>query len=165
MNTQLGTAILTGVFAFAGVIVAQATSMVISHINRRHKKHVLLREKYEELTERFFRFSDEYDTMQSSLPRDLSTRQTTTPTAIKIKSICHIYFPELSESASSMFDANLAVHLELMKLSLESPKDPPTLKLLSSEEGNKLHRTYRNAESEFEEKLFSKTFKSRYTKA
>ena len=55
MKPEILTAIIAASAVLCGVIISQAISLLLSFLDKRHKKHILLRQKYEEM---MFHFQD-----------------------------------------------------------------------------------------------------------
>jgi hypothetical protein len=121
MQIELTTAIIAGVAALAGVIISQAISITLSFLDKRHQKHILLRQKYEQL---MFLFQDSL--MYIPAVQNCRTVAEIQQNAYSIPAgralgLSHLYFPSLVDpltgyqqslisfygSVASVFDPNI----------------------------------------------------------
>lgn len=107
--------------ALCGVLVAQLVAMIQSRLERDHKKHVLLRTKYEEMATAFLNSLKWPSSLlyATSLQRivDLSNPAD----ANKVHMLCMIYFPPLLPATEVYIDA--CVSLYDNTVSLYNPSD------------------------------------------
>ena len=107
--------------ALCGVLVAQLVAMVQSRLEREHKKHVLLRTKYEEMAMAFL------DSLKwpSSLLYATSLEQivdlSVPADANKVHMLCTVYFPRLLQVSGAYIDACTALYDA--SVSLYNPDD------------------------------------------
>ena len=102
---EIKIAILTGIFALAGVLISQIQTWISSWIDHKYQRNVLLRTKYEEMTLLFLdslRWSTDL-TSCASPEGILAISQATN--ANKVHMLCSIYFPLLREVSGKCLDA------------------------------------------------------------
>jgi hypothetical protein len=101
MQKEILVAIIAASSALAGVIISATIALLLSIFDKKHKKQVLLREKYEEM---MFHFSASLVWIQSlngstTQKEVLALSQSTD--ARKALSLCLLYFPTLSDAANN----------------------------------------------------------------
>ncbi|MBC7961855.1 MAG: hypothetical protein H7Y05_02795 [Steroidobacteraceae bacterium] len=98
MCAEINPALLTGIFALSGVALSQATTATLSFLDKSHKRKVLLREKYEELSSCFL--------ASFEMPQKLMIYQGSTEAihplthqvyGNKMNMLALLYFPQLQE--------------------------------------------------------------------
>lgn len=95
MNQQILIAIITASAVLSGIIISQAISILLSFLDKRHKMHILLRQKYEQMT---FRFQDSllyYTNLVTCKTRDQLLQQTHSIPAMRAAGLALLYFPKL----------------------------------------------------------------------
>jgi hypothetical protein len=124
MKPEILTAIIAASAALGGVILSQAITITLSFFEKRHKKQILLRQKYEEM---MFHFSDSLSWIQDlhcCKTRHELFAQAQSPPSRKALSLCLLYFQDLSDTANqyifaqqeyyrfvaSSFDENLSAN-------------------------------------------------------
>jgi hypothetical protein len=113
MTQEINIAIIAASSAILGSVISQVTAFAISFFDKKHKKDVHLRQKYEEM---MFFFS-------ASLAWIPQVNSCTTPSQIascaqspdsrKALSLCLLYFPDLSESATGYVQAQEAYYISV----------------------------------------------------
>lgn len=100
MKPEILTAIIAASAALGGVIISQAISIFLTFLDKRHKRQILLRQKYEEM---MIHFSDSLSWIQDlhcCRTRHELFAQAQSPPARKALSLCLLYFPDLSSTAN-----------------------------------------------------------------
>ena len=124
MKLEILTAIIAASAVLAGVLISQAISIFLSFLDKRHKKQILLRQKYEEM---MVHLSDSLSWIQDlhcCRTREELFAQAQSPPARKALSLCLLYFPDIADTANqyvlaqqeyygfviSTFDKNLPIN-------------------------------------------------------
>ena len=100
MTEKILIAIVAASATLLGVVISQAITLLISYINRRHERNVLLRNKYEEL---MFHFSDSFGwvlQLNNSMTKEEIFSRSQSTDARKALSLCLLYFPDLVNNAN-----------------------------------------------------------------
>jgi hypothetical protein len=101
MQKEILVAIIAASSALAGVIISATIAMLLSFFDKKHKKQVLIREKYEEM---MFHFSASLVWIQSlngsTTQKEVFALSQSTD-ARKALSLCLLYFPALSSAANN----------------------------------------------------------------
>jgi len=101
MKQEILIAIIAASSALGGVIISQVFSLLQSFYDKKYKKQILLRQKYEEM---MFHFSASLEWIQHL---NGNTNQASVfalaqcPDARKSLSLCLLYFPEMVDSANN----------------------------------------------------------------
>ena len=95
MTLETKIAIVASVSAIIGALIAQSTAFVLAWIDRRHKKQILLRQKYEEMMFHFQESLDYYNQVGTCETLDQLNACTSSTPAQKAMVLALIYFPEL----------------------------------------------------------------------
>lgn len=93
--TAIVAAIIAASAALGGVIISQAISILLSFLDKRHKKHILLRQKYEEM---MFHFQDSlayYNQVGACKTLDQLLQQNQCIPANRAMGLALLYFPSL----------------------------------------------------------------------
>ncbi len=102
MDDKILTPIISAVSVLCGVIVSQLSTMTIAWIDRRHKRKVLLREKYETLS---LNFLDSLELPQKLMGHGKHTEEVLSLTHQKhanhVRMLALLYFPELLPSVEN----------------------------------------------------------------
>ena len=96
MDTKILIAIITACAALSGVILSQAITLFISLLDKRHKKHILLRQKYEEM---MFHFQDSlayFPEVGNCKTREQLFSKSHSIPAQKAMGIALLYFPQIA---------------------------------------------------------------------
>lgn len=100
MQKEIIVAIIAASSALAGVIISATIAMLLSFFDKKYKKQILLREKYEEM---MFHFSASLVWIQnlngSTTQKEVFALSQSTD-ARKALSLCLLYFPALSDAAN-----------------------------------------------------------------
>lgn len=100
MNPTILTAIIAASSAIAGVLISQTITLLLSFFDKRHKKQILLRQKYEEM---MFHLSDSLTWLQDlhccKTRHELFAQAQSLP-ARKALSLCLLYFSDLADTAN-----------------------------------------------------------------
>lgn len=101
MPRELVIALISAGLALSGVMISAGTNLLIATIDKRHKRQVLLREKFEQM---MFHLSDSLTWISdlngcSTLDDVLAKSQSID--ARHLCTLCALYFPELSLAESS----------------------------------------------------------------
>ena len=110
MNEDTFIAIIAASSVIAGVLISQAISLLLSFYDKKHKKQILLRQKYEEM---MFHFSDSLSWIQSlhnSRTRSDIFALAQSPQARKALSLCLLYFSDLVQPANKYILAQTAYY-------------------------------------------------------
>ena len=117
MSQEIQTAIIAASFAILGAVISQAMTWLLSHLEKKRQKNILLRQKFEEMT---FYFSDSLGwvskvvscTNEETL-RELAHNQE----ARKALSLCQLYFlEELAHAANDYLSAQQSYYPEIVKV-------------------------------------------------
>jgi hypothetical protein len=95
MNQQILIAIIAASAALFGVIISQAISILLSSLDKKHKKNILLRQKYEEM---MFHFQDSltyYNQVGACKTLDQLLQQTHCISANRAIGLALLYFQNL----------------------------------------------------------------------
>jgi len=115
MKQEIVIAIIAASSALCGVIISQAISLIQTFLDRGHRKHILLRQKYEEM---MFHFSDSLQWIQQvnacRTQSEIFALAQCPPTR-KALSLCLLYFPDLSGPANDYLLAQLSYYEFIMK--------------------------------------------------
>ncbi|MEW6739793.1 MAG: hypothetical protein ACOYU2_04295 [Nitrospirota bacterium] len=93
MEQEYIIAIIAASSALCGVIISQAISILLSRLDQRHKKHILLRQKYEEM---MFYFQDSltyYNQVATCRIRDQLLQLNHSIPAQRAMGLALLYFP------------------------------------------------------------------------
>ncbi len=113
-ETNIMIAAISAGSAIAGVGFSQVVSIMRDHLDKKHGRNVLLREKYEELAMLVIN-SQEWITTQFNAS-SLALMQSSQPVmARRAMVLSHIYFPELQDSCENYVNACLAFQMTLIK--------------------------------------------------
>lgn len=108
MEQPIVIALISASIALGGVAVAQATAMFQSWLERKHKKAILLRTKYEELAEHLNdSLAWAMDCMRAITFTELNARAQPLA-ARKAYTLCLLYFPLLKNHANRYVQASVA---------------------------------------------------------
>ncbi len=110
MKQELLIAVIAASSALCGVIISQAISIVLSFFDKRHKKQILLRQKYEEM---MFHFSDSFawiNELNSCKTRHQLFAQAQPLQARKALFLSLLDFPALVETANQYILAQNEYH-------------------------------------------------------
>ena len=110
MNQQIATSIIAASAALSGVLISQAISLLLSFLDKRHKKHILLRQKYEEM---MFLFQDSltyYNQVATCRTLDQLLQLTHSVPAQKALGLALLYFPNLEQSLGNYVMSQVAYY-------------------------------------------------------
>jgi len=96
INQQIITSVIAATAALSGVLIAQAISILLSFLDKRHKKHILLRQKYEEM---MFHFQDSLlycSQVGTCTSLDQLLQQNHSVPAQRAAGLALLYFPTLA---------------------------------------------------------------------
>jgi hypothetical protein len=96
MNQQILIAIIAASAALFGVIISQGISTLLSFLDKKHKKYILLRQKYEEM---MFHFQDSllyFNELATCKNRDQLLQNTASIPANRAMGLALLYFPALA---------------------------------------------------------------------
>lgn len=116
MQQEILIAIIAASSALAGVIISQGISMLLSFLDKRHKKHILLRQKYEEM---MYHFQDSliyYNQVATCRTLDQLLQLTHSIPANRAMGLALLYFPNFV----SMFDTYLRNQISYYDLVVSS---------------------------------------------
>lgn len=95
MKPELSIAIIAASSALAGVIISQAISLLLSYLDRKHKKNILLRQKFEEMMFLFQNSLNYHSEVGNCKTLDDLVKQTHSVSAQKALGIAMLYFPTI----------------------------------------------------------------------
>jgi|SRR5690242_9719466 len=110
-----------GLIALCGVLVAQLVAMMQSRLEREHKKHVLLRTKYEEMAMAFLDSLRWPSSLLYATSLEQVVKLSNPADANKVHMLCTVYFERLLPASGSYIDACTALYDA--SLSLYNPDD------------------------------------------
>jgi len=113
VKPEILTAIIAASSALGGVIISQAISITLSIFDKKHQKHKLLRQKYEEM---MFHFQDSllyYNQVATCRTLDQLLQQTHSVPAQKALGLALLYFPNL-ESSFDNYVRSLVAYYDLI---------------------------------------------------
>ena len=96
MDIQIKISMIAAGSALAGVIISQIFSLLISFLDKRHKKQILIRQKYEEM---MFNFQDSlsyYSDIANCKTREQLYSKSHSIPAQRAMGIAMIYFPNIA---------------------------------------------------------------------
>lgn len=96
MKIEILTAIIAAAAALSGVIISQAISLLLSFLDKRYKKHILLRQKYEEMMNHIQDSLLYYNQVGASKTLDQLLQQTHSIPANRAMGIALLYFPNIA---------------------------------------------------------------------
>ncbi len=102
--------------ALSGVVIAQAFSILLSILDKRHKKHVLLRQKYEEM---MFEFQNSLSYVQDVHTRktlDQLSQLSSSPHSGKAYSLALLYFPNLVKPLNGYIAAQISFYTSVITI-------------------------------------------------
>jgi len=97
MIEELKIPIIAATSALSGVVISQAISILLLFLDKRHKKHVLLRQKYEEMMFLFQSSLGYFQDVQNCKTFDQLYQLSNSPEAGKAYGLALLYFPCLVE--------------------------------------------------------------------
>lgn len=101
MKPEYIIAIIAASSALTGVIISQAISIALSFFEKRHKKQILLRQKYEEMMNHFSESLTWIRDLHCCKTRDELFSQSQSIQARKALGLCLLYFPDLAETMNN----------------------------------------------------------------
>lgn len=104
VDSKLLIAAISAGSAIAGAAITQIVSIFLSHLERRHQKKILLREKYEELA-LLVHESTSWASEQMSAKSLADLRSGFPENARKATVLTHIYFPKLRDACENYVNA------------------------------------------------------------
>lgn len=110
INQQISIAIISASAALSGVIVSQAISLLLSFLDRNHKKQILLRQKYEEM---MFHFQDSLfhrTTLEDAATLDQVLSAAASVPLMRALGLCLLYHPNLVKSVESYCNVSMALY-------------------------------------------------------
>ena len=124
MDTQIKTALIVAGSTTFGVLISQAISILLSFLDKRHKKHILLRQKYEEMMFHFQDSLEYYNQVGACRTLDQLEKKTHRISANRAMGLALLYFQNLAP----LFDIYLRNQIAYYHLILESfnPNIPAT---------------------------------------
>ena len=105
--------LLTGLIALSGVLVGYLFHFLTSHIDRRERRHRLLREKYEELCKNILDSTREVQDMTMTLQTSVQPVPPVAPQ--KAHYLALVYFPELKQATADYSNACTNYHKFLLE--------------------------------------------------
>lgn len=124
MKPELLTAIIAATAALSGVIISQAISIFLSFLDKRHRRAVLLREKYEEM---MFQFQDSltyYSQVGTCKDLDSLLQNSHSVSAQRTLGLALLYFPKLAPALEDYCRAQVSYYSVIV--SLYKPDIPAT---------------------------------------
>ncbi len=115
MNSQIQIAIISAGAALSGVIISQIGSFIFSVFDKKHKKQILLRQKYEEL---MFYFSKSFTWMKeldNSTTMEMVLSLSQSSDARNVLSLSLLYFPELVDGANQYIKGQCIYYESIVK--------------------------------------------------
>ena len=113
VDSKILIAAISASSAIAGAAITQIVGVFLAHLERRHKRKVLLREKYEELAllvqESMSWPSDQMNAKSLSDLRDSYPSK-----ARKATVLAHIYFPKLRDACENYVNASVSFNIVLV---------------------------------------------------
>jgi len=110
-ETKVMIAVISAGSAIAGAIFSQVVSIVRDVLDKKHKRHILLREKYEELAHLITNSEEWFNNIMSA--KSLLELRVIMPIESRTAMVLsHIYFPLLQESCQNY--ANACANFKLM---------------------------------------------------
>jgi hypothetical protein len=100
MKQEILIAIIAASSALGGVIISQVFSLLQSFYNKKYKKQILLRQKYEEMMFHFSASLEWIVSLNGSTTQASVFALAQCPDARKTLSLCLLYFPEMVEAAN-----------------------------------------------------------------
>jgi len=122
MPDNLKIAIIAGGFALLGVVVSQVISIGLSVFDKRHKKNVLLRQKYEEMMFEFHASLRYVQEVQMCRTLDQLFEISSSPQAGKAYGLALLYFPELVDPLDRYSNSQIVFYDALV--TVFNPKIP-----------------------------------------
>ena len=104
VDSKILIAVISAGSAIAGAGITQIVSIFLSHLERKHQKMILLREKYEELA-LLVHESNSWISAQMGANSLAELRSNFPEHARKATVLSHIYFPKLREACESYVNA------------------------------------------------------------
>ena len=101
MQKEFLVAIIAASSALAGVIISATIAILLSLFDKRHKKQVLLREKYEEMMLYFSTSLVWIQNINGSTTQKEVFALSQSTEARKALSLCLLYFPDLADAANN----------------------------------------------------------------
>jgi len=98
-------ALISAGSALGGVIISQFFSLLVSFLDKKHKKQQLLRQKYEEMLFHFSASLQWIVKVNSSSTQEDVMALSQSVDARKALSLCLLYFPELKDAANNYVKA------------------------------------------------------------
>lgn len=95
ITQQIPIAIISASAALLGVIVSQAISILLSFLDKNHKKQILLRQKYEEMMFHFQDSLSQRTTLESATTLDQVIAAAHSVPLMRAHGLCLLYFPNL----------------------------------------------------------------------
>ena len=116
MSQEIQIALIAASAALAGVVISQAISIALSVFDKRHKKHILLRQKYEEM---MFEFQNSLKYVQEvhnceTLPQ--LYQLSSSPQTGKAYGLAQLYFPSLVEPLSKYVVAQFSFYTSVITI-------------------------------------------------
>lgn len=109
-------AVIAASAALAGVVISQTISILLSILEKRHKKHILLRQKYEEM---MFQFQDSLRYVQdvhNCRTRDQLFQLSSSPQSGKAYGLALLYFPNLVEPLKKYSVAQVSFYTSVVTI-------------------------------------------------
>ncbi len=124
MSQEIKIAIIAASSALLGAIISQSMTWLLSHLEKKRQKHILLRQKYEEMWLNFSSSLEWIVRLNGSTSQEAVFQLAQNPEARKAASLCFLYFrEELGDAANNYLLAQQSYYQSLIKVYDKNDKD------------------------------------------
>lgn len=110
MSQEIAPAIIAAVAALSGVALSQGLSMILARLDRKYRRKVLLREKYEEMAMHFLESLSWPTRLQTAKNQEALYELSQNLDANKCFLLCSIYFPALRDLSGAYLDSSVSLY-------------------------------------------------------
>lgn len=138
MENTTNIAVIAAVSALGGVVISQTVSLLLSFLDRRNKRQVLLRQKYEEMATEFSLANMWIRQMQSPTSSEELLALSVSTHTIRVTILCNLYFRELEEPANRYQLSQLNFYYFVVDSYIQSSKATPFQQAIYKKEGKEM---------------------------
>jgi len=110
MDDKIFIALITASSAFFGVIISQIITLMLSYLDKKHKKQILLRQKYEEMMFHFQESLTYYSEVGTCKTFDQLYSKSHSVPAQKAMGLAMLYFPKIAPLIESYIKSQVAYY-------------------------------------------------------
>jgi hypothetical protein len=155
----------TALVPLISVCIGAAIPLLISSLDKKHKKQILLREKYEEMSYCFSDFLRGHSETCCATSREELFQPPFQIPGRQLETLCALYFPELVEPASDLLQVQYDLYMLLLQTFDPNLSGNAIIQSIQKPSVKKVVDKFDKTKADFEALAFSDELKNKYIKA